>query len=540
MVAAAVVSTGNWSGVGATPSGESASRAEPTARTVRPRPGAGTFAHAEPSPVPETEVEDPDDPDQPDTWADPAIKPLTVLVVDLEDRPLGGVPVIVLGAATDGGTVAGPKLTRRDGRARFPVDLALEREGDLIVAARAMPGAAAFAPVSVTLGHASDVRLKVDPGLVAAVRVLDPEGLPFQGTARVRKIVMEDPPPEAGPRGPQLTAALSETTPRAVREGDRYLLPGLRVREEFLLFAAAPGFASTVSSVEAPEHPPKPWSLETRLGGRCGAVVFRALPPAGFEGWAFGARFVDDVEMLAVAGADDRPTQTSPAFRRDTPIGQARRLRVDAYATGVAVASAEVDVPALRAGETLDLGSIKLDPVRVVLAGLVVDSDDRPVEGATVEALPYGAAAPLATVTDAAGTFSLKGLLGRGPYHVAAHAPGRATGRLDVVAEGSVDLRLMLEAAGAIEGRVFAPEGVLRAHLRVRALRADRAPLATTPSADGAFKLTGLPAGVHVVIVDGPGIEPLRVGDVVVTPPETTKDDRLMRLEPRAPSGGLP
>ncbi len=269
-------------------------------------------------------------------------------------------------------------------------------------------------------------------------------------------------------------------------------------------------------------------------------VVFRAAPPAGFDGFAFGARFVDDVEVLAVAGADDRPTQTSPSFRRETPTGQARRLRVDAYATGVAVASAEVEVPALRAGETLDLGTIKLDPVRVVLAGRVVDADERPVLGAAVEALPSGAAAPLATSTDSDGAFSIKGLFGRGPYQVAAHAPGRATGRLDVVAEGTVDLRLMLEAAGAVEGRVLAPRGVLREHLRVRALRADRAPAATTPLADGTFKLSGLPVGVYVLVVDGPGIEALRLGDVVVTPPETTKDDRLMRLEPRAAPRGEP
>jgi hypothetical protein len=146
----------------------------------------------------------------------------------------------------------------------------------------------------------------------------------------------------------------------------------------------------------------------------------------------------------------------------------------------------------------------------------------------------------LAATTDAAGRFTLRGLPGRGPYQIVAHAPGRASGRLEAVGEGEIELRLVLEPAGAIEGRVLAPRGVVREALRVRALRADRSPIATTPAADGNFRLEGAPAGVYVVVVDGPGIEALRLGDVVVTPPETTKDDRLTRLEPRAAPRGEP
>ena len=81
---------------------------------------------------------DPDDGDDPDAsaWLDPAVRPLRVRLVGLDQTPLGGVPVVVLGSGQAGPVLAGPKMTNADGRVRFPIDLVMEQEHDVLIAAR--------------------------------------------------------------------------------------------------------------------------------------------------------------------------------------------------------------------------------------------------------------------------------------------------------------------------------------------------------------------------------------------------------------------
>ena len=57
-------------------------------------------------------------------------------------RAVGGVPVVVLGTGENGPVLAGPKMTNSEGRVRFPIDLAMEQEHEVVVAARAVPGRA--------------------------------------------------------------------------------------------------------------------------------------------------------------------------------------------------------------------------------------------------------------------------------------------------------------------------------------------------------------------------------------------------------------
>jgi hypothetical protein len=418
-------------------------------------------------------------------------------------------------------------------------DLALDQEGEVVVAARAVAGAAAWNLVAVALDRAAETVLRVDRGLTAAVRLFDVDGAPYAGPARVRKVLAEEERPETGERGAALTEAFRETTPRALRDGSAYLLHGLRPGESFTLLAAAPEREPSFFDHAAPESGPDPFPLEARLGPRHAFVSLEAAPPGNAPaGLSFALRDTGGADVVA-AGADDRPTQASPRFRHPVPAGVGSVLRVDAYAGDGPFAAAEVEVPPLQPGETFEAGRLPLEPLRAVVAGRVMDADDRPVAGATVEALPRRGP-PLAGTADAAGAFSLRGLPGRGPYQVAAHAEGRVAALAADVPEGAADLRFALETAGAVEGRVRAPAGVDAARLRVRAMRADRGPVATVVEAGGAFRLTGLPAGVYVLVVDGPGVETLRVGDVVVAAGETNREDRLQRLAPRLSPRGEP
>ncbi|HYC76456.1 MAG TPA: carboxypeptidase regulatory-like domain-containing protein [Planctomycetota bacterium] len=474
-----------------------------------------------------------DDPEAADAWTDPAVRPLTVTVVDLEGRPTPGVPVRVASARLDGPVLATPRTTRRDGRVRIPIDLAMDREGEVVVAARVRPGAAAWTAVRVDLSRAADAVLRLDAGAAATLRLTAPDGEPYVGPARIGRVIVDDPPPETGERGAQLTAAFGEAVPRAVRCGDGFVLAGFAPGERATLGVQAHGYEPVFTPIQAPEGGGS-WPLEIRLGRRMAAVIALATPPAAEGPWAFGHREIDHdpEEVLVAAGADEAPLQASPEIRRDVVPGRPHRLRIDGYRGGVAEAAAEFDVPALAAGEVFHVGAVTLAPLATVLSGRVADPEDRPVAGAVVEALPRGAGRESVAHTDAAGAFRVRGLPGRGPYAVGAHAPGRVSARAEDVPEGATDVKLVLEPAGGIEGRVQLPAGVDAERVRVRALRADRAPAATSLRDDGGFLLGDLPGGVYVLVIDGPGLRTLRVADVVVAPPEITRDDRLARLRP--------
>jgi hypothetical protein len=483
-----------------------------------------------------------DDPDLPDASIVAGVQALTVAVVDFADRPVAGVPVVLLGGRADATTLAGPKYTGSAGRARFPIDVALERESDVVVAARAIPGGAVWTTTKAALDRPADVTLKIDAGLAASVRLLEPEGGVYAGRARVRKVVVDEPAPETGERGLQLTAAFREASPRSIRVGDAHLFVGLVPGESFTLYGWAPGFEPAFLPVQVPEQPARPLPIEATLGRRLAAVTFVAATPEVGDAAevSYGCRAATEHELVVLSGADDLPSQRAPEFRREVAPGAAQRLRVDAYRGGASIAAAEFDVPALRPGETFDAGRILLAPLGVVLAGRVTDLEERPLPGAAVEALPAGDARELTAETDAAGRFVLRGLTGRGPYQVAAHAKGRVAERRADVAEGATDLRIALEPAGAVVGGVVLPAGTSPDRVRVRALRNDRAPTATSLAADGTFRLSELASGVYVLVIDGPEIQPLRVGAVVVAAPETNSEDRLRNLAPLPAQRGQP
>jgi hypothetical protein len=479
----------------------------------------------------------PDDGDDPDAaaWADPAVRPLKVRVTGLDQTPAPGVPVVILGRAENGPVLAGPKLTNSEGRVRFPIDLAMEQVHEVVVAGRAVPGRAATVAVTVALDQPSEVTLPLDVGIRASIAVVDVEGRPIEGPARVRKVILEDGSAETGPRAALLAQVFAETTPRAVRTKTGFELVGLRTPDDVTLLVSAPGYAPSYRSLQIPPQVSVPFPVEVKLETRTSVVRFEVAASAGFDRdkVEFSCHRVEASAVLVAAGSDEVPAQKSPKFSVDVPPNDAHRLEVLAWVDGRVQASGEVEVPALREGEVLDAGAVRLEMLPVVLAGRVVDEDQSPLVNAKVQAIGTGRSRDLAATTGSDGVFALRARSGGGPYQVSAHAPGRVSENLTGVAEPATDLRLVLEPSGAIQGSLLVAAPMDSDRISVRAATSGRAPFVTTLQSDGSFTISGLPRGVYSVVIEGGGIEPIRVADVLVNPPEVTRDSRLDRLRPR-------
>lgn len=152
----------------------------------------------------------------------------------------------------------------------------------------------------------------------------------------------------------------------------------------------------------------------------------------------------------------------------------------------------------------------KVVPVRLVLmtlqaraGGVVVDRAGR---GIAVARLEFRAAEPRRgnlgappqqTGTDADGRFEVRHLLpGAGTWAVRAAGYGGRRATFTVAAGERLDLRLVLDEAAELHGRVEDGAGAVLAGVRVQAEGQDHFELDTaTTAADGTFRLGGLPAG---------------------------------------------
>ena len=163
----------------------------------------------------------------------------------------------------------------------------------------------------------------------------------------------------------------------------------------------------------------------------------------------------------------------------------------------------------------------KVVPLRLVLmtmqaraSGVVVDRAGHGIQGARLEfraAEPRRgglAAPPQQTRTDADGRFAVGNLLpGAGSWAVRASGYGGQRATFTAAAGERLDLRLVLDAAAELHGRVEDSAGTGVAGARVQAEGPDRFELdAATTAADGTFRLGGLPAGAfNFVAVEGSG-----------------------------------
>lgn len=138
-------------------------------------------------------------------------------------------------------------------------------------------------------------------------------------------------------------------------------------------------------------------------------------------------------------------------------------------------------------------------PRGAVLSGMVVDERGEPVEGATLTVLREDVAQPPWTArTDEDGRFEIDTLLA-GAHRVQASAEGHAA----VVRAGiepRTDLRLVLERAGTVAGRVVDPEGLPAASASVQIAGSGLWPARQIATDErGHFALPGIPPGIYEV-----------------------------------------
>ncbi len=473
-----------------------------------------------------------DEPDRPEPrWPDAGTHALVVKIEDAQGRSLPGIPVAALGARDNGPVLGGPRVTRMDGRVRFPLDLRFEQEEQVLVVARSMPGSAVTRTLNISLDRDHDVLIAIDPGLIAEVRLVEPDGETYRGLARIRKVIVDEPMAEPLDRGGRLFELFREVTARAAREDGLWSLPGFKSGEKATIAVMASGYETVFAKVEAPEDGKRSFQVDVKLEGRAATVLVEVVAPIGFlaDDTTFGAFRLGD-SFVAPVGSADRPMQRDGRFRVTVPAGVAGVLRLNAFRHGRLEASREIPIPMLTPGAESDLGKIVPELLPVVVAGVVTDAEGKPVEGAAVEVIGDDESRDLAATTVANGQFEIRGAPGLGNYVVSAHLAGRVSTRVWDIAEGSRGIQLVLESAGSIGGTVVLPQESRHDRVIVRAMCDGRPVAVTAVRADGGFVVTGLPAGNYRVIVEGQTVESVRVSDVTVMSTQVTNDPRLERI----------
>lgn len=190
------------------------------------------------------------------------------------------------------------------------------------------------------------------------------------------------------------------------------------------------------------------------------------------------------------------------------------------------------------------------------ISGVVVDPSGEPLESVQVTAVPdvrAGAqidrrAAGLRTgvhaLTDVEGRFLLVGLA-PGPYLLTASPPGRSERNVRLqtpvpASTGDRDVRIVIEADGAIDGRVVFDDGTPVSSFVVELSTArSAAPTSVVPAlnAEGTFQVNDLPPQTYDVKIRGSGFVEKVLFEVVVLSGRRTDVGTIEVLRGRAISG---
>jgi hypothetical protein len=376
------------------------------------------------------------------------------------------------------------------------------------------------------------------------VRVVDAERrrVPAAGTAELDWL-------DADRRGEPTVEFLlddsGETTLPCVEPGCRFkLTTSLLERDATSLEIDGPRQAGDVATVEVPLA-----SAHVVLVGRAVDVAGRPLATSGVSGRVSFVASTNAVEPRDLFGRLD----AAGSFRVDwtsreiDPAARPVSIRWRAV-SGPPLQSRALPFPALPARGDVALGDIVFDTPPLLARGRVVDDRARPLAQATVgtrwsDDSKHEHRPGVDAQSEADGTFELRGfepadeLLAFAVTEVATFSEGVPLPR-----DGS-ELRLVIPRRGDVEGRLRAvPDGFrgsLSLDLRGKELFAGRTLAARDLGGDGTFRFKSMAPGDYDLEVslsrDGViGEVLLRVEHVVVAPGETTRDPRLLDLDPWA------
>jgi hypothetical protein len=407
-----------------------------------------------------------------------------VSVLDAETgRPIAGAKVEVRGVPTPAITTNadGIAVLARLVPGRWP--LVVSASGYGTVFENLVADASSPTKIAITLARGFQVR----------GRVIDEAGHPI-ASAQVWPESMSD---LAASPDPNLDGTLSA-------EDGSFELSGV-ARGTYQLVAIAPAYASGSSAALTIDGPTSGIVIKlgrgARLAGRAryhdGRAATTALVRAS---WSGGGRIVH-VDKDGHFELDTMPTAPVWVWARDaSTTSKPRRIALD-----------ELTVEQAQSIELV----LEHDGV---ISGLVVDNRGTPIEGVQVAGrrIEVADGLPSATqpeLTDAGGRFTLQGLIA-GDYKVSAARDARqlsASPAQVVVASGTVDVKLVLETDGGIEGRVVLRKGGAPTTFSVRV---DRRGWAKTFAGDH-FKLEASP-GKHTLTIEGPGFVARTVDGVEV------------------------
>jgi hypothetical protein len=497
-------------------------------------------------------------PPAPELPADPeaSVSRIPVIVVDAAGRPCGGVRVVAVRETSPGTFVATQATTdAADGTASV-----------LTVRDGAGSGKSGAPTLAVALPFA-------DPSLAVEVRSAPGELVRFvlPSSGRVRcELVDEHDAPAAGGYVVHLRRAGGDgfghcddaCVPAA---GGTALFPyvGLGLELEAVAWPGAGGITSS-RRFEGPRTAGEETVVRITVGDRRPAIVGRLVdgkgaPIAGMR--LFGA-IVEPGQDVDVPGTTDGESTTGPdgrfRFVLVRPPGDAAPAKLQigrSVKTGKDASAvrrfAIADVPAGPPAADADVGDVVFQGTELLVAGVVVDSAGRPLEGAVVRAISDDAGGDRgasddvdASITRADGRFRLVGAPAGPRLEIGVNLTGHCVDGPLEFATGATDVRVVMSEAGAIAGSVLFPEGVprWRACVTVDGPTSENGgfetwfggPVTARVGNDGRFELGQLRPGKACVKIRfgwSEGDTVLAVDDVAVVAGEVTRDPRLARVD---------
>ncbi len=447
----------------------------------------------------------------------------TVTVVRASDRrPIADAEVEVRGL------VVRTSATGSDGIA--PV--ANVPAGGYEIVARAPGYAPARTYARLAAGETDRIELALRPGAAVSGVVVDDAGAPVAGAA----VLFASASDWSAAANPRFDAATSDARGRFRFDA----LPRGTFRFTARLAPSAPGTSGLVELDGRTERT----GVEIRLAPGA-AVAGRVVDGAG--------RAVPNATVrVAVAASSARFERPRETFADDSGAFELTglpRKALNVVALHETGNSEPVAVDMTDAERRDDL-EIVVD-VTGAIAGIVVDGEGDPIEGAQVVAFPdvrkgaelSGGAFRLfglpTELTDAGGRFELRGLRG-GPFALAASRPG--SDRSDAFLRdpttarvGDANVRIVLETPGSVRGVVAFADGTAPEAFTVSAggFGAGK----PFSSKDGSFELTDLPPRTYTLTVRGVGFDPVRKTDIAVGPSEAVDVGTITVTEGRAIAG---
>jgi hypothetical protein len=336
-----------------------------------------------------------------------------------------------------------------------------------------------------------------------------------------------------------------ETTLPCVEPGCRFKLTTTFLeRDATSLEIDGPRQVGDVATVEVPLA-----SAHVVLVGRAVDAAGRPLATSGVSGRVSFVSSTNAVEPSDLFGRLD----AAGSFRVDwtsceiDPAARPVSIRWRAV-SGPQLSSRELPFPELPARGEVVLGDVVFDTPPRLARGRVVDDRGRPLAQVTVSTKwsddsKHKHRPGVDAQSEADGTFELRGFEPADELLAFAVTEGaRSSGNVPFPRDGS-ELRLVIPRRGDVEGRLRAvPDefrGCLSLDLRDKELFEGRSLAARDLGSDGTYRFKNMAPGNYDLEVslsrDGfVGEVLLRVEHVVVAPGETTRDPRLLDLDPWA------